>query len=63
MAEWELGQQEWFDHVLVNDDLDRAVDLLVAIIQGFPTSRHGATRATRRSAGGRPTREEGPTHP
>lgn len=43
MAEWELGQQAWFDHVLVNDDLERAVDLLVAIIQGFPTSSEGPT--------------------
>jgi guanylate kinase len=44
MAEWELGQQAWFDHVLVNDDLERAVDLLVAIIQGFPSSSEGPTR-------------------
>lgn len=43
MAEWELGQQAWFDHVLVNDDLEQAVDLLVAIIQGFPTSSEGPT--------------------
>jgi guanylate kinase len=42
-AEWELGQRAWFDHVLVNDDLERAVDLLVAIIQGFPTSSEGPT--------------------
>jgi guanylate kinase len=42
-AEWELGQRAWFDHVVVNDDLERAVDLLVAIIQGFPTSSEGPT--------------------
>jgi len=43
MADWELGQQAWFDHVVVNDDLGRAVDLVVAIIQGFPTSSEGPT--------------------
>ena len=42
-AEWELAQHAWFDHVLVNDDLDRAVDLLVAIIQGLPSSTEGPT--------------------
>ena len=40
-AEWELGQRAWFDHTVLNDDLDGAVDLLVAIIQGFPTSTEG----------------------
>lgn len=36
-AERELAQREVFDHVVVNDELERAVDRLVAIIQGSPT--------------------------
>jgi guanylate kinase len=43
-ADWELAQHAWFDHVIVNDDLDRAVDTLVAIIQGFPTPTEGPTQ-------------------
>jgi guanylate kinase len=43
-AAWELEQRSWFDHIVLNDDLDRAVDLLVAIIQGFPTPTEGPTR-------------------
>jgi guanylate kinase len=43
-AEWELEQRSWFDHVVLNDDVERAVDLLVAIIQGFPTPTEGPTR-------------------
>jgi guanylate kinase len=34
-AESELGRTEWFDHVVVNDDLMRAADEVAAIIQGF----------------------------
>lgn len=43
-AEWELEQRAWFDHVVLNDDVEQAVDLLVAIIQGFPTPTEGTTR-------------------
>lgn len=43
-AAWELEQRSWFDHVVLNDDVGRAVDLLVAIIQGFPTPTEGPTR-------------------
>ncbi|HSD48272.1 MAG TPA: guanylate kinase [Actinomycetota bacterium] len=43
-AEWELDQRAWFDHVVLNDDVEEAVDLLVAIIQGFPTPTEGPTR-------------------
>ncbi len=43
-AAWELEQRTWFDHTVVNDDLERAVDLLVAIIQGFPVPTEGTTR-------------------
>ena len=31
-AEWELQQREWFDHVIVNDDLERASSQVAAII-------------------------------
>ncbi len=39
-AAWELQQVTWFDHVVVNDDLDRAVGEVAAIIE---RSRSGAT--------------------
>lgn len=32
-AEWELEQREWFDHVVVNDDLERASSQVAAIIE------------------------------
>jgi guanylate kinase len=31
-AAWELDQREWFDHVVVNDELDRASAQVTAII-------------------------------
>jgi guanylate kinase len=31
-AEWELEQRGWFDHVIVNDDLERASSQVAAII-------------------------------
>jgi guanylate kinase len=31
-AAWELEQRSWFDHVVVNDDLERAAGLVAAII-------------------------------
>jgi guanylate kinase len=31
-AAWELGQRDWFDHVVVNDDLERASAQVAAII-------------------------------
>ena len=40
---WELGQRAWFDHSVVNDDLERAVARLVAIIEGFPPPSEGST--------------------
>jgi guanylate kinase len=33
-ADWELAQQGWFDHVVVNDDLDHASSQVAAIIDG-----------------------------
>jgi guanylate kinase len=38
-AVWELEQREWFDHVIVNDDLQRASSQVAAIIE---TSRAGS---------------------
>jgi guanylate kinase len=32
-AEWELQQSGWFDHVVVNDDVERAADEVAAIIE------------------------------
>jgi guanylate kinase len=36
-ARWELEQAGWFDHVVVNDDLDRATQEVAAIIEGSRT--------------------------
>jgi guanylate kinase len=32
-ADWELQQAGWFDHVVVNDDVERAADEVAAIIE------------------------------
>jgi guanylate kinase len=32
-AAWEMTQQDWFDHVVVNDDLERAAGEVAAIIE------------------------------
>lgn len=37
-ASWEQGERSWFDHVVVNDDLDRASSQVAAIIHA---SRRG----------------------
>lgn len=31
-AKWEMDQRSWYDHVVVNDDLDRCVEEVLAII-------------------------------
>jgi guanylate kinase len=36
-ADWELEQREWFDHVIVNDDLERASSQVAAIIDASRT--------------------------
>ena len=36
-ARWELEQTGWFDHVVVNDDLERATEEVAAIIEGSRT--------------------------
>jgi guanylate kinase len=40
-AEWEMAQGDWFDHVIVNDDLERASSQVAAIIG---SSRPGSSR-------------------
>jgi guanylate kinase len=37
-AAWELEQKDWFDHVVVNDDLERASDEVAAIIEASRTA-------------------------
>jgi len=41
-ARGEMDQTSWFDHVLVNDDVERAADLVAAIIEAThpPPERH-----------------------
>jgi guanylate kinase len=38
-ARWEMTQQDWFDHVVVNDDLDGASSQVAAIIEGSRAER------------------------
>ena len=37
-AEWELEQRGWFDHVVVNDELERASSQVAAIIEASRTA-------------------------
>jgi guanylate kinase len=32
-ADWERAQQDWFDHVVVNDDVENASSQVAAIIE------------------------------
>lgn len=43
-AGWELEQRSWFDHVVVNDDVDRASSQVAAIIEESRTSRDSPSR-------------------
>lgn len=38
-AAWEMTQRSWFDHVVVNDDLQRAADEVAVIIDASRTGR------------------------
>ena len=40
VAPWEMAQEGWFDHRVVNDDLQRAAEQVAAIIQGRRDPRH-----------------------
>jgi guanylate kinase len=42
-AAWEMQQRTWFDHVVVNDDLEEATAQVEAIIQGSRTPTGGPT--------------------
>lgn len=41
---WELDQRSWFDHVVVNDDVERATEEVAAIIQASPPATEGPSR-------------------
>jgi guanylate kinase len=43
-ARWEMEQATWFDHVVVNDRVDRAAAQVAAIIDANPDPRPGASR-------------------
>jgi guanylate kinase len=38
-AAWEMTQRDWFDHVIVNEDVVRAADEVAAIIEASRTGR------------------------
>ncbi len=42
-AEWELGQRSWFDHVVVNDDVEAASSQVAAIIHASQSSSGSPT--------------------
>jgi guanylate kinase len=56
-ADWERDQQDWFDRVVVNDDVERASSQVAAIIE---TSRSSRDRSPGPDAGPKP---EGHDHP
>jgi guanylate kinase len=50
-ADWEREQQRWFDHVVVNDDVERASSQVAAIIEA---SRSSPDRSAEPDAGPKP---------
>jgi guanylate kinase len=58
-ASHEMGQQAWFDHVVVNDDVERASLQVAAIIQGSRTAASSFDEGTiASSAEGPETRKD-----
>jgi guanylate kinase len=45
-ADWEREQQGWFDHVVVNDDVERASSQVAAIIEASRSSKGRSDRST-----------------
>jgi guanylate kinase len=45
-AAWEVEQASWFDHVVVNDDLEGATAQVAAIIAGHRTSSHASSEGS-----------------
>jgi guanylate kinase len=43
-ASREMDQASWFDHVVINDEVDRAASEVAAIIEGNPGPRRGQSR-------------------
>jgi guanylate kinase len=44
-ARWELDQTSWFDHVVINDEIDRAAAEVAAIIDDNPDPGGGSSHA------------------
>jgi guanylate kinase len=44
-ARWEMDQASWFDHVVINDEVDRAAAEVAAIIDGNPDPGGGHSHA------------------
>jgi guanylate kinase len=53
-AAWELEQAEWFDHEIVNDDVERATAQVTAIIQAH---RAASTASRRAPTAGEPVQQ------
>jgi guanylate kinase len=52
-ARWEMEQAAWFDHVVVNDEVDRAAAQVAAIIEADPDPFRGLPHAPNEDHAGR----------